>query len=75
VYLDRLERRIAPISDHNFNLAVRRYCSRSKKLIDDEIAEMIFDGTISRNNKNSTETHIKAIERITTKFRKLYLKK
>lgn len=78
VYLDRLKRRIfranGTISDHNFTLAVRRYCSRSKKTVDEEISEMIFEGEITRAQKNTIEAERMAVQRLTQKFKNKYLR-
>lgn len=78
IYIDRLKRRIfagnGKISDHNFALAVRRYASRSKKIMDDEISEMIFEGTISQKQKNTIEVQRQAVERLIKKFKSKYLR-
>lgn len=78
IYIDRLKRRIfsgnGKISEHNFSLAVRKYASRTKKIVDDEISDMIFNGDISHNQKNNTETQRIAVDRLIKKFKYKYLK-
>ena len=75
IYIDRAKRRLFPIHEKNFELAVRRYCSRDKKVLVEEISEMIFEDAINPSQKNKPETRAKAIKRLIDKFKKMYLKK
>ena len=74
VYIDRWKRKIHPISEKNFQIAVRRYLFNYPRVIDKEIQEMAFDGE-HVGNKKDPATREKAIQRLTERFKNTYLNK
>jgi hypothetical protein len=73
IYIDRWKRKLFPISDKNFAIACRKYILHYPRVIQDEITAMVFDQEITSSQRKSPDVHSKAIQRLTEKFKKMYL--
>ncbi len=74
VNVDVREKKIWPVSEHNFNIAVKRYCTEYPVLIKTEMASMVFDSIMTHKQRNDSAMNQLALRRIQAKFSR-YLKK
>lgn len=75
IYIDRWENKMFPVSEGNFDLAVRKYLNEFPKVLEREISNMVFNNEIDAKNKKDNSVRNEAIKRLTQKFKKRYLKK
>ncbi len=73
IYIDRWKRKLFPISEKNFSIACRRYILQYPRVIQDEITAMQFDGLIASSERKKPDVEKQAIQRLTDKFKKVYL--
>ena len=74
VNIDMREKKIWPISDHNFNIAVKRYATEYPALIKGEMTSMIFDNVMTHKQRNDSAMNQLAVKRLQAKFSR-FLKK
>lgn len=74
VNIDVRKKKMHPVSENNFNLAVKRYCGMNQKLIQEELNKMEWEGMITHKQMKSPEAKQKALDRLQERFRKQYLK-
>lgn len=73
VNIDMREGKIYPVSENNFNLSVKRYCSEFPQIIKKEFQRMIFEGVMKQSqSKEPAYTQI-AIQRLQKRFKNMYL--
>lgn len=74
VNVDMREKKLWPISEHNFNIAIKRYCSEFPGIIKTEMVSMIFQEIMEHKQRNDSKMQQLAVKRLQAKFAR-YLKK